>query len=68
MDMKEFIAVSEKFRDVDFSKLPPILLVEISKSNDRITACNKEMEKYVNDAIVLMKQAIVLDGINKARK
>lgn len=68
MDMTEFIAVSEKFRDVDIQKLPPILLLEISKSNNRIVAYNKEMEIYVNDAIALMKQAIVLDGINKTRK
>ena len=68
LNYNEFVETAQRFKEIDVKKLPPQLMVEIAKNQARATMYAKEMEKFANKTVELMKQAIVLDGINKAVK
>lgn len=65
IDYNEYMEIIEKFKTINVKELPPQLMVEIAKNQTRAIMYGKEMEKFTNKTVELMKQAIVLDGINK---
>lgn len=65
MNIEEFVAVGNKFKDVDISKLPPQLIIEISRSQKDMLTCTRILENCMITVMDLQKQAIVLDSISK---
>ncbi len=68
MDLEEYKYLLEKFKEVDIKKLPVPLMLQLTASQSYVTKYAKELEKQVNRTMELMKQAIVLDGINKSKE
>ena len=68
MNLEEYNDLVEKFKEVDVKKLPVPLMLQLTVSQSYTTKYAKELEKHANKTIELMKQAIVLDGINKSKK
>ena len=68
MDLEEYKYLLEKFKEVDVKKLPVPLMLQLTASQSYATKYAKELEKQVNRTMELMKQAIVLDGINKSKE
>ena len=65
MNIEEFVAVGNKFKDVDISKLPPQLIIEISRSQKDMLTCTRILENCMITVMDLQKRAIVLDSISK---
>ncbi len=68
IDYNEYMEIAEKFKTVNIKEIPRPLLLQVTYAQIEAERYAKELEKHVNRTTELMKQIIVLDGINKSAK
>lgn len=68
MIVNEFRETGEKFQEVDMKNIPAALILQLTTAQLNMTNLSTQMENEMKKATELMKQAIVLDGINKSEK
>lgn len=68
IDYNEYMEIAEKFKTVNIKEIPRPLLLQVTYAQIEVDRYIKKAEIAVNKSMELMKQAIVLDGINKSAK
>ena len=68
MDCNEYREIAEKFKTINTNDIPLELLFQATCAAIEADGYIKKAEITMNKAMELMKQVIVLDGINKSAK
>ena len=68
MDCNEYQKIAEKFKTINTNDIPLELLFRATCAAIEADGYIKKAEITMNEAMELMKQIIVLDGINKSAK
>lgn len=68
IDYNEYMEITEKFKTVNTQEIPLELLFRASCAIIEANGYIKKAEIAINKSTELMKQIIVLDGINKSTK
>ena len=68
IDCNEYREIAEKFKTINVKDIPRPLLLQVTYAQREAERYTKTAEITMNEAMELMKQIIVLDGINKSAK
>lgn len=68
IDCNEYMEIAEKFKTINVKDIPCPLLLQVTYAQMEADRYTKKAEIAMIKSMELMKQAIVLDGINKSTK